>query len=228
MGNIVYTNGYNLNSGCNWFSSMRAPKRSTNRMKKALLCGLASFAFTVQGPAWAKMSLQFNENDIMQRSDWVIFVRSTTLPNYLSYPGSQLCPMTQVRITYWKDLGASTSGTNRYEDLWYHSGLPVGCRRYNLLKMTPHNLGTIFVQPSADAQTATRALANAIIRLSVDLNLQQLDPTAVIVPEQIYLQLAGEFGHFGFHQRSVQSGPQTSIHLVSNPTVYDQYLYYDR
>src|SRR5580658_9086250 len=100
--------------------SMQAPTRLATRMKKALLCGLASFSFAAQVPAWAKISLQFNEIDIMQRSDWVIFVRSSTLPNYLRYPGSQLCPLTQVHFTYWKSLGASTSGTtNSYEDLWY-------------------------------------------------------------------------------------------------------------
>jgi len=193
----------------------------------ALICALIPLSLSFQCPTPAN-PLYLTEAEVIERSNWVILVRSTKMPNYLKYPGSQVFPLTQVRFSYLKWLGANTVGPNLYEDLWYHSGLPIGCRRYNLLPIDKFDLGTIFVQPNSDTSADTRALANAIIRIAVDLNLQQIEPSAVIVPQEMCQQLVSDLGSFGFHQRTVHSGAQASIHLVSNPRVFDEYLYHDK
>lgn len=192
----------------------------------AVYCALLTLSLVFRCPTSATNQLYLTEEEVAERSDWVIVLDATSLPNYLRYPGSRLCPITQVHVSYLNCLGKSLARTVLYEDLWYRDGQPIGCRRYSLLNMGKFDRrGTIFVRPSA-AIANTSALANAIVRLSVDLNAHDVAAAAVIVPEEMHKQLLSDFGTFGFYKRVVRSGAQANIHLVSNPRVFDEYLYY--
>lgn len=180
---------------------------------------------TLQCPAVDSRAVYFTEDDLIAKCNWVIFARTTKLQNYLRYPGSQLSPLTQVRFSYVKASDLEKA-PNRWEDLWYHDGTPVGCHRYGALDLGKSGIGVVFV-PSSDG-TDTRTLANALIRLSLDLTFQKQSSAPIVVPEEICQQLVTDFGSFGFHQRNVSSGFQYSIHLVSNPKNFDEFLYMDK
>ncbi|HEY9713426.1 MAG TPA: hypothetical protein V6C72_08140 [Chroococcales cyanobacterium] len=197
-------------------------------MKRVLLAALAGFGLTVSSSARANMSLQFDEADVMERNEWVMFVRARKLSGYLSYPGSQLSPLTEVKVSFWNSQ--SRSPANTYEEFWYHSGAPVGMRRYNQLKLRPHAIGTIFVQSSPDAAIESRALVNAVLRLTVDLSAVDVAPGAVIVPQEIYPQAVSDLTFFGFSQRTIgqfDGTPRACVHLVSNPTTNDSFFYFN-
>ncbi len=181
----------------------------------------------LQLPVAAAGQLYLTEDEVAERSDWVMVVEATRLHNYLRYPGSKLCPITQVRFSYLNCLDKIPARPVLYEDFWYHDGQPIGCRRYSLITIKQFDRrGTIFVKPGKDVSANTVAVANAIVRLSVDLNVHDVSAAAVIVPEEVHGQLVSDFSRFGFFKRSVQSGAQVSIRLVSNPRVFDEYLYY--
>ncbi len=181
----------------------------------------------VPWPASAAGQLYLTEDEVAERSDWVMVVDAMRLPNYLRYPGSKLCPITQVRISYLNCLEKIPARPVLYEDFWYHDGQPIGCRRYSLMTIKPiDRRGTIFVKPGKDISANTAAVANAIVRLTVDLNVHDVSAAAVIVPEELHRQLVSDFSGFGFLKRAVQAGGQVTIRLVSNPRVFDEYLYY--
>ncbi len=184
-------------------------------------------ATVLQLPVSAAGQLYLTEDEVAERSDWVMVVDAMRLPNYLRYPGSKLCPITQVRVSYLNCLDKIPARPVLYEDFWYHDGQPIGCRRYSLMTIKPiDRRGTIFVKPGKDISANTAAVANAIVRLTVDLNVHDVSAAAVIVPEELHRQLVSDFGGFGFLKRAVQAGAQVGIRLVSNPRVFDEYLYY--
>jgi hypothetical protein len=192
------------------------------------LCLLTLVSLTLQCLPVAARAVYYSEESLMAKCSWVVTAHTKKLPNYLKYPGSQLCPLTQVRFSYYVKSSDAEKGPSRWEDLWYHDGTPVGCHRYTELDLGPNpGIGAVFVPASAD-DTDTRTLANALIRLSLDLTLRKCGGTPIVVPEDICQQLVTDFGAFGFHQRNVSSGYQLSIHLVSNPTKFDDFLYMDK
>lgn len=180
-----------------------------------------------QLPASAAGQLYLTEEEVAERSDWVMVLSVTRLPDYLKYPGSKLCPITQVRVSYVNCLDKTPAPPALYEDLWYHDGKPVGCKRYSLITIKQFDRrGTIYLRPGKDASANTAAVANAIVRLSVDLNVHDVSAAAVIVPEEVHRQLVSDFSACGFFKREVRAGAQVNIRLVSNPRVFDEYLYY--
>jgi hypothetical protein len=180
-----------------------------------------------QLPVAAAGQLYLTEDEVAERSDWVMVLDVTQKPNYLKYPGSKLCPITQVRVSYLDCLGKLPARAVLYEDLWYHDGQPIGCRRYSQMTIKQFDRrGTIFLKPGKDASANTPAVANAIVRLTVDLNVHDVSAAAVIVPEEVHRQLISDFSALSFFKRPVQSGAQVNIRLVSNPRVFDEYLYY--
>lgn len=196
--------------------------------RRAVQSALLLLGVTVlQLPASAAGQLYLTEDEVAERSDWVMVVDAMRLPDYLRYPGSKLNPITQVRISYLNCLEKIPARPVLYEDFWYHDGQPIGCRRYSLMTIKPvDRRGTIFVKCGKDISANTAAVANAIVRLTVDLNVHDVSAAAVIVPEELHRQLVSDFGGFGFIKRAVQSGAQVTIRLVSNPRVFDEYLYY--
>lgn len=203
----------------------------SNSLKQiALACALVQTLSLTVSCMPATSGAQFlTETDAIKRCDWVVLVRATKLPNYLNYPGSQLYPITEVRCSYLKWANNAALGPIHYQDLWYHSGLPVGVHRYTKLPIDKFDMGMIYVQPSPDISDAdTRALADAIIRMQLDLSLNNYIVTAVLVPDQMCQQLVSDFGSIGFHKRTSLSGPLASVHVVSNPILYDEYLYLDK
>jgi hypothetical protein len=196
----------------------------------AVACSLVQALSLTFSCAPATSSAQYlTEADAIARSDWVVLVRANKLPKYLNYSGSKLYPITAVRCSYMKWTNGTAVGPIHYQDLWYHSGLPVGVHRYAKLPIDKFDMGIIYIQASQDNSDAdTRSLADAIIRMELDLGLNNFVVKAVLVPEQMCQQLASDFGSIGFHQRSSLSGPLASIHLVSNPISYDEYLYLDK
>jgi len=203
-------------------------KRYAERFKRiAVHASVLIMSAISQVPASAAGQLYLTEEEVSERSDWVMVLDVTRLPNYLKYPGSKLCPITQVRVSYLNCLDKLPARPVLYEDLWYHDAQPIGCRRYSLITIKQFDRrGTIFLKPGKDASANTAAVANAIVRLSVDLNVHDVSAAAVLVPEEVHRQLVSDFSGFGFFKRPVQSGAQVSIRLVSNPRVFDEYLYY--
>jgi hypothetical protein len=175
---------------------------------------------------------QFSEENLDANNDWIMYVKSNTLPNFLNYPGSALTPLTNVqakcRIT--PEPGKPLSGTapQLYEELWYHDGVPVGMRRFSNLPAIKHRLGTIMVDCTSNQPEEALALSNALVRLTVDLELLAADRSYVVVPRSIYEGVEDKLKRYKFLRRDGFGADRRRviIHLVSNPPAenMDNYL----
>lgn len=207
---------------------MSLKSRTTQHWKfKLTSVGILLFALATQSSRAADAPALMTEEELLTRTNWVMDVTCTKVRNYMDFPPYKFYPVTQMRITFIKCSGREPEAPVPYEDLWYHDGQPIGLKRYSTLQLNRYQPGTIFVNASPEVSANTIALANTIIRLSVD-TVASGSEASVVVPEELHRQLITDFGTYGFRKRSPRSGQQASIRLVANPRVFDDTLYYDR
>lgn len=179
----------------------------------------------------AGIDLEYTNAYLDRANDWVLFLDVFRLSRYLKYQESRLYPITNLRIAYRVIPGPSSSdqpSTGLYEDLWYHDGVPVGCRRYCQLPVQANRIGSVVLRHLDGEADESRVVANAIVRLTLDLSLQESSATGFVVPLQLFDQIAQDLGSYGFlAEPNIWTGPQISIRLVSSPPVKSQ-LYYFR
>jgi hypothetical protein len=116
-----------------------------------------------------------------------------------------------------------------YEDLWYHESAPIGLRRHRQLNAGRNAVGVIVVRNSDEISAHTGAIANAIVRLTMELYENELPCTAVIVPVSIYNQLGDDLSHCGFYKKAQPKDlyRQVHIHLQSNPRKLDNWFFFE-
>ena len=176
----------------------------------------------------------FGETNLNINNDWVVYIDVERKKQLFSNPGSKLRPITNVRVSYRKTTrvsdGEEVKGKT-YEDLWYHDGKAMGSHRYCKLGIERSKRGAIYVRATNDASEEPRAVANAIVRLTLELIVKDSILTTVVVPRDMFREVVAELGHFGFFvevEGRTLSGPRTSMYLVSNPSGMDAYMYYSR
>jgi hypothetical protein len=176
----------------------------------------------------------FSDETMNQRFDWVITADTTTMKNFLNYPGSGLHPLSKVKVTYRL---TSRFGRQRasfdpvwYEDLWYHDCKPVGCRKVHTLDVESGQQGVIHFRQSKDIAQNHCAVANATVRLLLDTGLKSAMLSIVIVPGEIFDQVKSDLGQFNFFPYQIQpdTGISATMHidLQSEPRGREASLYY--
>lgn len=222
---------------------------STLAMRLAFAATLALVvAFGFQTQCDAEFDASLDDPYFRDEFQWAMFVEMKNERPFVKYPGSQLNPLTVIRITsrmFPQDLdddssgastgsssnsstGASTSSSSSnpsrlYEEFWYHGHIPIGLKRYNQLKILPYQFGVVVL---ASTGSNNAAAANVIVRLLLELELQRAAMAVVMVPMDRYDQIASELGHYSFFPgQQVRKGMQTGIRLTSYPFGKDR-LYY--
>lgn len=168
-------------------------------------------------------------------NDWIVYVDCKNLKHYLDYPTSGMKPITNMKIIYrivpknqQKDADPRPV---RYEDLWYHLGVATGQKRYNRLGLPVDRLGCVIFNRTDDVYDQSRAVANVIVRMVLDIDLRNCVLTDVIVPKEMYDSVASDLGQFRFFARNElagDAGQQLLIHLLSNPRGIDKYFLFDK
>lgn len=189
----------------------------------ALLIGSAESALAAQQPDPTGGLFEL-------ASDWAFTMNVQMHTNYLNYPGSSLRGLTDVKVYYLPKTPTAVFSDpgQHYEDFWFHTGKVLGSRRFTAIKIMPGSMGLIVVQPSDGSSADTRATADAIMRVLVEVAASRGSIMEVIVPLSIYPQLASELNQFRFYPTRFLKGnvPSHLLHLVSFPQGQDQYFYF--
>ncbi len=167
---------------------------------------------------------QYYTDGITDSGDWVMTLSATEVPRFLQYKGSTLHPIISVKIAF-KTRDPKTrlwSASSLYEDLWYHDGQPIGCRRDRDLSNIDGLYGDVFVLESDVAEYETRALMNAVVRIMLDLSLRNAMITNLVIPADLYNQCTSDLGHFGFYESQTGSARDTMVllHVVATPPAH--------
>lgn len=191
------------------------------------ICAFLSLASTWCEPAGAEQKFKYSSDDWLDaRYDWVIYLTPTRLEKYLSYPTSGIHPIDDVLVSYRVAPKFKTEilRQTRYESLWYHGAQAIGRRQYAPLKLDPGWQGAIVIPDTADAYANPGALANAIIRLLLDVNLKKCSLTVVFASPSLGQQICDQIGQFRFLRTDDDSvaSPGTLRFFVSSADIRDR------
>jgi hypothetical protein len=176
---------------------------------------------------------QITDDYLDRLNEWILYIDASNLKDCVDYRGSTLNPMTNVHVVFRlipKPFRPTVDPTpHPYEDLWYHNGTPIGCRRHRQLGAGRNALGVIVVRDSGEVAEHTAAIANAIARLMVELYENELPCTAVIVPISIYNQLGDDLANCRFYKKAQPKDlyHQVHIHMLSNPRKLDNWFFFE-
>lgn len=162
---------------------------------------------------------------------FVFFIDADTPKDLFKYRGSKVFPIVRLKISLraiaWSRRRDEDVKTEKFEELWYYDGKPIGSRLYSQFKIDPKSIGTIIVRTMDGDPRQSQAVASAIVKLSVDLRLRDTMLSSIVVPRDKYKETVEYLGNYGFYGNfTPTSGIQMSLHMRSNPKGIDEYLYY--
>jgi hypothetical protein len=206
---------------------------NTRQKSVAVLIGCALFVSlnnAVCLGAVRDMTNQLPDDYLGREFPWAFVLDLPDANSYLKYPGSKLWPITKVRVNLRSYSKNSSSYENTsYEELWYHYHLPAGLRRYSRVAIAEQSYGAIIVCPgdgTADPLQRPLAIADAIVRLVVDIQMRHASTALVLVPDDDYECIVGGLSEFHFFPASPGVPIQSlGIHLRAYPGGSDQRFY---
>lgn len=176
-------------------------------------------------------------NPYLEREfDWSMYMDVREVKHYLNYTGSQLHPLSKVGVNFRShprnNIALESSAAKVYEELWFYSEHPVGLRRKCKLESTGEETGVIIVGEFQDKPAYAEAITNSLVRLVLDVQLNNMVPSVILLPRDQYDKVAAYLGRYKFSPYlSAMQGRQFNIHLRSyphGPGSKDEYYYYQK
>lgn len=124
-------------------------------------------------------------DDNQFKDDWIVLMQAEKLERQFAYRGSNLTKIAKVTINYYAE--AEPDKKTLYEMLWFNDGKPLGLERKNDFEI-PAGKGTkIQVQNKNGTTPETeKALADAIMRISLDAFMKRTAIISFKVPQESY------------------------------------------
>jgi hypothetical protein len=160
---------------------------------------------------------------------WQVFLRAQALKDYANYKGCPFAPVTEVTITYRKREPNrwTWQSVRKYETLWFSSGRAIGCKRYERLQLKPQSIGNIVTQRSPQTAEHMDELANSIVRLVLDLHVNNVELDGAVIPSEYYDQLCTAMSHMNFYPKTIITDERgLLLRLAAFPTGRERYFYY--
>lgn len=160
---------------------------------------------------------------------WSMVLDLPDVDYYLKYRGSKLWPLTKITVNlkcYPQRNKCITATSTFYEEFWYRNEIPVGLRRYNQISIPPQSDGAIIVCPGdseSDLSSRAPAIADALVRLLVDVQFRNAVIGIVMVPGSEYDAIASTLSRYKFFKNSPIR--PISIHLRAYPNGKDDMFY---
>lgn len=175
-------------------------------------------------------SIPFNTEKYEENADWIITLSTQDMKDYLKFDRSPFHPMVCVTVTSRLRQGSAGVWKQKraYQTMWFHNGSPLGCRRFESLKLPKGSQGIIKIERSLESSQNTKALINAVLRLLPDIYLLQSVPLVVVVPHELCQAAEADLSSFRFYRVKATTGDASALilHMVSEPAGYDRYFYY--
>ncbi len=186
--------------------------------------GKANFLKIASVPVIACLLLSFNpqlasaDDEIVMPYDWVIQVDTVRLKRQFEYSGSTLNPIEKLEVS-WHPVDKKDDIT-KYESIWFHDGKAVGMEKLRKLDIEKGEGVAIEVKhkESYATEAEKKAVANAIIRLTLDAYLNKNTVDAVKVPKDSFGGISNKLQEYGFHIAEEKAG-DSQVQYTSDMTV---------
>lgn len=203
-------------------------RRTQNLVAVSIACLLS--IVPVQSGLSGGLGLDLHNGNLQQQCDWAMYVDVQDVQHYLNYTGSQLHPLSKVRVTFraMSRLNPSAAGdAQTYEKLWYYQGKPIGLRRLLQPAIATNSQGILVLAPVDSDSNHAQAVADTLVRLYVDIQLRNANTIMVLVSDENFNQIAQALGHYKFFASGTTptSGAQMSIYLCSSDSNREEHLF---
>jgi len=187
---------------------------------------------TGNGAASVKSVDDFISDDYLAENfSWAMVLDLPDVKHVLNYEKSKLWPLTQVRANLRSyDRDDVDVVKTYYEEFWYHDEIPIGLRRHNQINLGTNSGGAMIVCPAdanADYPRRALAIANAIVRLNLDVQLRNASLAMVLVPDNEYENISNALSRLKMSAADNSFSP-VSFHLRSYPMGEDDNVFYLR
>lgn len=191
----------------------------------------------IKSTAVAEVHPGLDDSFIKGNYSWAIYVDQNEIDHVMNYTCSHLHPLTQVRLSFKKynpsDSENNSPRSGTYEELWYFRGNPVGSKRHIQLQLPQQRTGVVVVRQIGSNQEQSRAVANAVLRILVDLQIRDLSPSYILVPDNHYEAIISGIQHYRFVKltdalQNTFSGPQLTLKVRSYPGAQEEILCYQK
>jgi hypothetical protein len=133
----------------------------------------------------------------------LMLLTAERVPNYLKYSDSKLTPVVRVKVAYREIDKNRNNREVQYEEYWYADGNPVGLVRH--CQFVPHGCQIMLRVNQQQIETSEmEPLANALVRLYLDTNLNDNVLYSCIVPDQSFNDMLTAFKSQRFFAPGVQ------------------------
>lgn len=182
----------------------------------------------------AEPKLVYTDEWLDQRYDWVLYVEPKPAKHLMDHAGSKLRPVSMMKVSYRVHPRLAKGKPNKaaaYEDLYYAEARPIGCRRYGPLPFAENWQGAICFQEGNLRDVDRAALANAIVRLAIDVAAQKCTTAMIFLPSDMVLSVANEMHRFNFVRagESAFGTPSALFLIITSGTEKDrQFLIFRR
>jgi hypothetical protein len=185
---------------------------------KLIIFGFLTAFLGCAVPADANDPPIYTQKWLDDRYDWVLFVDLSTLKNYLQYPGTNVGPILDAKISYHVNPRLAPNHENTvmpYEDLWFHREQTVGLKRFRTLPFKTGWQGAICISPGTDTDENTSAATNTVIHLLVDVAVKSCVTTATLAPRNNIPSIKSDLARFNFLETKDSSLSDVTItHLL--------------
>lgn len=163
-------------------------------------------------------------------SEWIIYINARIQPQFLNYKDNRLKPMCEVRVSTKKRDYRSGQWESRkeYENLWYGNGTPIGCRRFQPIPIKQQGSVVVIIEPTKDAPECTKAIANALVRILLDIHVAGGIFERAYIQRDLCEKLTSDLGVMKFYPVQILSTSRTGalLHVVSSPAGFDTYYFH--
>ncbi len=216
------------------------PSRQTylnwkNNFGSVLLALTVLFAGTPSSADMQVANKDLQDEYLTTEFDWAMYLDVQDLKKYLSYQGSQMHPLTKVSVytrSFPKDQMLPAETSKLFEEIWYRGKQPVGIRRFTNFSVPVQKIGALVVgklPDGPDKQDSSPAVANALVRLLVELQVKQVLAEVALVPAEKYAEIGSALERYHFAPtKKITEGPQMSIRLRNYPFTLEETYYYQK
>lgn len=158
------------------------------------------------------------DDQVVLPYDWIIQVDTMSLKRQFEYSGSTLNPIEKLEVS-WHPVDKKDD-IKKYESMWFHDGKAVGMEKLRKLDIEKGEGVAIEVKHKDNNATEAekKAVANAIVRLTLDAYLNKNTVAAVKVPKDSFGSISNKLQEYGFHIAEEKAG-DSQVQYTSDMTV---------
>ncbi len=131
------------------------------------------------------VTMALSASALADDDDWIVRMQVEKLQRQFTYAGTSLDKVAKITIDYYAEVEPEKK--TDYELLWFNDGKAIGLERKNDLGIPAGKITKIQVFNKKGTSPETeKAIANAILRISLDAYIKRVQILSFKVPKESY------------------------------------------